>query len=79
MYRKYGEEKGLERWKERQEKWHLNYKKSNFSKISQELFKSIYEEIKKENINYDIYFASLNENKKYDYSGKNYEYRLMLE
>lgn len=34
---KYGEEKGLERWVERQEKWHKNYKKSNYSKISQKL------------------------------------------
>lgn len=35
---KYGEELGLQRWQERQEKWHNNYKKSNYSKISQELF-----------------------------------------
>jgi len=35
---RYGEEEGLKRWQERQELWHSNYKKSNYSKISQELF-----------------------------------------
>ena len=72
---KYGEEKGLEVWIDRQEKWHKNYKKSNFSKISQELYISIYNEVKN-NFN-DIYFATLNEDK-IDDSGKNHEYRLRL-
>ena len=58
---KYGEEEGLNRWKNRQEKWMKNYKKNNFSKISQELFWSIYnlinDEYKKE-----IYFATINNN-----------------
>lgn len=35
---KLGEEAGLKRWQERQEKWHKNFKKSNFSKISQVLY-----------------------------------------
>lgn len=73
---KYGEELGLKRWKERQNKWMQNNKKSNFSKISQTLFKTLYEKIKNKNL--DIYFASLDKNKQYDDSGKNYEYYLQL-
>ncbi len=53
-----------------------NYKKLNYSKISQKLFISIYEIIKN---NYDnIYFAVLNDNMQYDWSGKNNEYILNL-
>lgn len=75
---KYGDEKGIQVWLDRQEKWHKNYKKSNFSKISQELYQSIWNRIK-DNINNDeIYFASLNENKEIVESKKNYEYRLKL-
>jgi hypothetical protein len=38
---RYGEEEGLRRWKERQKKWLKSYRKSNFSKISQDLFWNI--------------------------------------
>ena len=39
---KYGEEEGIKRWTERQYTWSKNYKKSNYSKISQKLFWSLY-------------------------------------
>jgi len=73
---KYGEEKGRKKWLERQEKWHKNFKKSNFSKISQELFWNVIEKI--ENLE-NIYFAQLSENKEKDISGTNNEYKLKLE
>lgn len=73
---KYGEEAGRERWLERQKKWHNSYKKSNFSKISQELFWDI-------SINLcslsNIHFAELSENKLPDFSGKNNELRMVLD
>ena len=65
---KYGEEVGLKRFNERQEKWLKNYKKQNFSNISQNLFKNIYEKIN--NKYKEIYFATL-KNNEYDLSGKN--------
>lgn len=71
---KYGEEEGKKRWQERQEKWLTSYKKVNFSMISQMLFWEIYEKIKDNASN--IYFATLNENKEKDFSGKNHEYIL---
>jgi hypothetical protein len=71
---KYGEEIGKLKWLERQEKWLKSNKKSNFSKVSQKLFWSLYEKINK---NDEIYFASLNNGLKDD-SGKNNEYRLKL-
>jgi len=74
--KKYGEIDGLIRFNERQIKWLKNYKKSNFSKISQDLFW----EILKANpsiIDNEIYFATyLNGN--LDDSGKNNEFRLEL-
>jgi len=75
---KYGEDDGRKRWVERQEKWCKNYKKSNYSKISQELFWSIYDklEVSYKN-NKSIYFAELLNNRK-DESEKNNEYRLKL-
>lgn len=72
---KYGEETGRERWLKRQEKWHKNYKKSNFSKISQELFWKISHKL---NTLDGIYFAQLNDNKQKDDSGRNWEYNLKL-
>lgn len=69
---KYGEEAGRKRWQERQEKWHKNYKKTNFSKISQRLFWKIYEQIEDKT---NIYFAQLY-NESLDDSGKNHEYTL---
>lgn len=71
---KYGKEQGTKRWQERQKKWLKNYKKQNFSNISQELFWSIYDKIKDHNL--DIRFATINENKRKDTSGKNNEYLL---
>lgn len=72
---KYGEENGLKRWTERQQKWLNNYKKLNYSKISQELFWKIYERVKDKN--YKIYFATLDQNSKdKDESGKNHEYTI---
>ena len=70
MYKKYGPEEGLNRWKERQEKWLKSFVKSNYSKISQILFKQIFAEIK--NDFKHIYFATSIDNE------KNNEFRLML-
>jgi hypothetical protein len=73
---KYGEEDGLKRFNERQIKWLTNYKRTNFSKISQTLFWGILESeptIKNNN----IFFATFNDGFKDD-SGKNNEYRLSL-
>lgn len=73
---KYGEIEGKKRWQERQEKWLKNCKRTNFSKISQELFKEL---IKHLDLNKnEIYFATLDKNKNIDDSGKNYEYYLKL-
>jgi very-short-patch-repair endonuclease len=72
----YGEEKGFDRWKTRQETWHKNYKKSNFSKISQKLFWDVIETLGSlEN----IYFAELDKNKQKDFSRINNELRLTLD
>jgi len=71
---KYGEEDGLKRFNERQKKWLLNNKRTNFSKISQKLFWDIVE--KYDTItNNEIYFATYDNGVK-DESGKNHEYRL---
>lgn len=73
---KYGEENGKNLWLDRQEKWHKSFKKSNFSKVSQELFWEISKKL--ETLD-NIYFAQLSENKKIDISGKNNELRLKLD
>jgi len=70
----HGEEKGRQVWKERQDKWLSNYKKQNFSKISQELFWDIYNKIYK-NFN-NIYFATLDSKGELSENGKNYEYKI---
>ena len=73
---KYGEEDGLKRFNERQIKWLTNYKRTNFSKISQILFWGVLETeptIKNDN----IFFATYNKGN-VDNSGKNNEYRLSL-
>lgn len=72
---KYGEDIGKKIWINRQLKWFENYKKNNFSKISQELFWKIYNIINL--TDNEIYFATLKNNFKDD-SGKNNEYRLEL-
>lgn len=74
--KKYGEIDGKKRWLERQEKWCKSYKKSNFSKISQELFWSIVNQL--DDLD-GIYFAQLGKDKSKDLSGANNEYRLKLE
>lgn len=73
---KYGNEKGHEIWLNRQEKWQKNYKKSNFSKVSQELFWQIFEKLDSSK---HIFFAELGENKEKDLSGINHELKLKLE
>lgn len=73
---KHGEEKGRRVWLDRQEKWHKNFKKSNFSKISQELFWSIADKL--DSLEH-IYFAQLDENKIKNDTGKNHELKLKLE
>lgn len=73
---KYGKNEGIEVWLNRQEKWQKNFKKTNFSKISQELFWNMTEKI---NDLSNIYFAQLDENKQKDLSGKNNEFRLRLD
>lgn len=74
---KLGEEEGRKRHADRQHKWHKNFKKSNYSKISQELFWSVYSQIKTEVETSDVYFASYN-NGVMD-SERNFEYVLKLE
>ena len=72
---KYGDEAGRQVWLDRQEKWHNSYKKSNFSKISQELFWEIAEYLPTLS---GIFFAQLNPDKNIDLSGTNNELRLKL-
>ena len=73
---KFGEKEGHKRWLARQEKWNTNFKKTNFSKISQKLFWEISEKLPSlEN----IYFAELDDNKEKDITGKNHEYRIVFE
>lgn len=72
---KYGKKDGTQIWLDRQEKWHKNFKKSSFSKISQELFWNIATEIKTLD---HIHFAELDESKCKDTSGRNHELRLRL-
>ena len=56
---KYGDEKGLERWKERQKKWLENYTFNNYSKVSQKLFDAVDALISK--YNYTTYYATKGE------------------
>lgn len=74
--KKYGEEDGIKIWVDRQEKWKNSCKKTKcngFSKISQELFWKIYNNLNQKDC---IFFAQLDENKNPDHSGINNEYRL---
>lgn len=74
--KKYGKEGGIKRFNDRQVKWLTNNKRSNFSKISQELFWSVIESNPKIKGD-EIYFASYNKGEKND-SKRNYEFRLRL-
>ena len=51
---KHGEEEGRRRWADRQEKWLKNYRKTNYSKVSQELFNAIMKKYPSS----DVYFAT---------------------
>jgi hypothetical protein len=75
---KYGEEIGLQKWKDRQEKWLNSYKKINYSKISQEMFISVYKNLKELGFDQEIYFAKLDRDGNIHDTNKNYEYRLNL-
>ena len=72
---KHGDEEGIKRFIERQNKWLSNYTRNNFSKISQELFWGIMETGGL--INDEVYFATY-KNGDLDDSGTNNEYRLKL-
>lgn len=77
---KYGEDEGRKRWVDRQKKWLDNTKdsrKKGFSKISQELFWSVFDKLD-DNKKEDIYFAQLDKDKSKDLSGVNYEYTIKL-
>lgn len=69
---KHGEEEGTRIWQARQEKWMKNFKKQNYSTISQKMFHSIMTKFQSEN----IYFATWDREDMIDY--KNKEYRLRL-
>jgi hypothetical protein len=74
---KWGEEKGTKIFNERQTKWLKSFIKLNYSKVSQELFKKIYDKVK--NKFNDIYFATLSDGNILEFNnGKNYEYTLKL-
>jgi len=68
--KKYGNEEGFKKWKERQEKWLNNYTYNNYSIVSQQLFNELYEIIK--NDFSQIYYATKEKN------GQNNEIRLKL-
>jgi very-short-patch-repair endonuclease len=63
---------------DRQEKWLNNYKKVNYSNISQELFISVYNELLNLGFTDKIYFARLDENNKIHNTNRNFEFRLKL-
>ena len=54
--KKLGKDAGTARWVDRQTKWQTNYKKSNFSKISQQLFWSVFFQYDNQDV---CHFASL--------------------
>lgn len=65
---KYGEEEGKRRYKEKTERWMKSYKKTNFSEISQELFRQIHDFI----CDSDVYYATYDRSDKKDYINKEY-------
>jgi len=75
---KYGEKEGKKRWIDRQEKWLNNYKKVNYSQISQEMFISMYNELLNIGFNDKVFFAKLDKDNNIHNTNKNYEYRLRL-
>lgn len=75
---KYGEDKGYKKWIDRQEKWLKSYQKINYSRISQEMFISVYNELLNVGFYNKVYFAKLDDNNNIHETNKNYEYRLKL-
>ena len=69
---KYGEIEGRRRWEDRQTKWMINYKKQNYSKISQELFFAIMHHYQSDH----VYFAQWNREDMEGYQNKEYRLRL---
>jgi hypothetical protein len=75
---KYGYDAGHKKWVDRQEKWLKNYQRVNYSKISQEMFISVYKELLNVGFFDKVYFARLDKNNNIHESKNNYEYRLEL-
>lgn len=71
---KYGKEEGLKRWNERQEKWSKSFKKQNFSKISQELFDDILNNVKLDLS--QVYYATYDREDMVEYQNKEYVLKL---
>jgi very-short-patch-repair endonuclease len=69
---KHGEDVGREIWSKRQEKWLKNYKKQNYSQVSQKLFNQIMQNYVSET----VYFATWERTDMTEYMNK--EYRLKL-
>lgn len=68
---KYGEEEGTIRHRDKIEKWAKNFKKQNYSNISQELFVAILEKLP--NFDHDdIFFATYDNTTMKDYQNKEY-------
>ena len=72
---KYGEEEGIRRFKERQEKWMNNLPKSNYSQISQKLFWAIYNQLS-DKLKNDCRFATNDNGIKNDHVNKEYMFEL---
>lgn len=75
---KYGYDIGSKRWIDRQEKWLNSYQRVNYSRISQEMFISIYNELLNIGFKDKVYFAKLDKNGKIHETKNNYEFRLKL-
>jgi len=75
---KYGQDLGRKRWMERQEKWIKNYKRINYSRISQELFINLFLRLRESGFHEKVYFARLDENDLIHDTQRNFEYRLKL-
>jgi very-short-patch-repair endonuclease len=73
-----GAKEGHKRWLERQEKWLKNYKKINYSKISQEVFISVFNNLKNIGFENKVFFAKLDNEGNIHDTSKNYEFRLKL-
>jgi very-short-patch-repair endonuclease len=73
---KHGEEIGKKIWTERQEKWMKANKKTNFSKISQDLFWKI---VGREPLLLENCRFATNSNGEKDLSGANHEFTINLE